>query len=78
MDPYLEYDDIRLQAIRTKSNKGSIAYGSQDDDVAAKKSLSVVEPNDHHLKEAVITHLMNKFDKLSEVIFYNEISWVEA
>lgn len=45
------------------------AYGSQEDEVAAMKSLAVIELDDHHLKEIVISHFMTKFDKLPEVIF---------
>ncbi|TXG72845.1 hypothetical protein EZV62_001424 [Acer yangbiense] len=67
VDPYLELiEDIRLQAICAESDKVKIAYGSQEDEVAAMKSLSAIESDDHHVKETVISHFMTKFEKLSE------------
>ena len=60
-------DDARLQAVFIESNKGKIFYGSQEDEVAALKSLSAIQLNDHQLKETVISHFMTKFAKLSEV-----------
>ncbi|XP_011026408.1 PREDICTED: uncharacterized protein LOC105127024 isoform X1 [Populus euphratica] len=66
-DPYLELvEDIKLQAIYVESDEGKIAYGSEDDDVAALKSLSCVEVDDSHLKETLISRFMTKFVKLSE------------
>lgn len=44
------------------------AYGSQEDEDAAMKSLAAIELDDRHLKETVISHFMTKFEKLSEVI----------
>ncbi|KAJ6991660.1 hypothetical protein NC653_019740 [Populus alba x Populus x berolinensis] len=53
-DPYLELvEDIKLQAIYVESDEGKIAYGSEDDDVAALKSLSCVQVDDGHLKETL-------------------------
>lgn len=66
-DPYLELvEDIKLQAIYVESDEGKIAYGSEDDGVAALKSLSCVEVDDSHLKETLISRFMTKFVKLSE------------
>lgn len=67
VDPHLQLvDDARLQAVFKESNKGKIFYGSQEDEVAALKSLSAIQLNDHQLKETVISHFMTKFAKLSE------------
>lgn len=67
VDPFLELvDDIRLQTVCIESEKRS--YGSQEDEVAAIKSLSAVELDDKQLKETVISYFMTKFAKLSEVI----------
>ncbi|KAJ6419101.1 hypothetical protein OIU84_029247 [Salix udensis] len=66
-DPYLELvEDIKLQAIYVESEEGKIAYGSEEDDVAALKSLSHVEVDDSNLKETLISRFMAKFVKLSE------------
>lgn len=46
-----------------------VAYGSEEDEVCAWKSLSAIELNDHQLKEIVISHFMTKFAKLPEVIY---------
>ncbi|KAK7402232.1 hypothetical protein VNO78_14329 [Psophocarpus tetragonolobus] len=65
VDPFLELvDDIRLQAICIESEK--VIYGSQEDEVAAVKSLSSVELDDKPLKETVLSYFMTKFSKLSE------------
>ncbi|TKY48337.1 EFR3-like B [Spatholobus suberectus] len=65
VDPFLELiDDVRLQAVCIESEK--IIYGSQEDEVAAVKSLSAVELDDKQLKETVILYFMTKFSKLSE------------
>ncbi|KAM3702515.1 hypothetical protein ACB098_04G031700 [Castanea mollissima] len=67
VDPYLELvDDIRLQAVSIESNKKKILYGTQEDEVAASKSLSAIESDDQQLKETVISHFMSKFATLSE------------
>lgn len=67
VDPYLELvEDIRLQAVCAESCKVKTAYGSQEDEDAAMKSLAAIELDDHHLKETVISHFMTKFEKLSE------------
>ncbi|XP_074291923.1 protein SEMI-ROLLED LEAF 2-like isoform X2 [Silene latifolia] len=67
VDPYLELvDDIRLKAvIRDSVDKGRI-YGSEDDDVAALNTLSVITSDDQLLKDTVILNLTSKFEKLSE------------
>lgn len=59
-------EDIRLQAVLSGEEK---SYGSDEDEVAALKSLSAIELGDKELRETVISHLMTKFGKLSEVIF---------
>ncbi|KAK9138820.1 hypothetical protein Sjap_009414 [Stephania japonica] len=65
VDPFLELiEDARLVAI-TSENKTTV-YGSQDDEVAALKSLSEIEVDDGRLKETVMSHFMKKFEKLSE------------
>ncbi|KAG8481273.1 hypothetical protein CXB51_026112 [Gossypium anomalum] len=67
VDPYLKLvEDVRLQAVRVKSDVDSVAYGSKEDDAAASKTLLAIELDDIHLKETVISHFMIKFDKLSE------------
>jgi hypothetical protein len=58
-------DDVRLQAVNTESEK--ILYGSQEDDVAAIKSLSAIELNDKQLKQTVISYFLTKYSKLPEV-----------
>ncbi|KAL2332211.1 hypothetical protein Fmac_019792 [Flemingia macrophylla] len=64
VDPFLELvDDIRLQAVCIDSEK---IYGSQEDEVAALKSLSAIELDNKQLKETVISYFMTKFTKLSE------------
>jgi len=59
-------DDIRLLAVCKESE--NISYGSQEDEVAALKSLSTVELDDKQLKETVTSSFMTKFSKLSEVV----------
>ncbi|KAH8484278.1 hypothetical protein H0E87_028648 [Populus deltoides] len=67
-DPYLELvEDTRLQAVYVESDDGKIAYGSEEEDVAALKSLSNVEADDSHLKETLTSQFMTKFVKLSEL-----------
>ncbi|KAI8002825.1 hypothetical protein LOK49_LG08G02081 [Camellia lanceoleosa] len=64
VDPYLKLmEDIRLHAVSFDEAKG---YGSQEDEVAALKSLSTIELGDKQLRETVISHLMTKLAKLSE------------
>ncbi|XP_057544780.1 protein SEMI-ROLLED LEAF 2 isoform X2 [Amaranthus tricolor] len=70
IDPYLELvEDIRLQAVIENTK----AYGSEEDDLAALKSLTAIESDEHQLKKTVISHLMSKFAKLSE----DELSGIE-
>ncbi|XP_050207337.1 protein SEMI-ROLLED LEAF 2 isoform X2 [Mercurialis annua] len=70
-DPYLEsVGDIRL----AECDAGKIVYGSEEDDVAALKSLSAVELDDHHLKETVTSHFTRKFEKLTQ----DELSGIKA
>ncbi|PSS35864.1 hypothetical protein CEY00_Acc00282 [Actinidia chinensis var. chinensis] len=64
VDPYLKLvEDIRLHAASIGEERG---YGSEEDEVAALKSLSTIELGDQLLRETVISHLMTKFGKLSE------------
>ncbi|KAK9665077.1 hypothetical protein RND81_14G088700 [Saponaria officinalis] len=66
VDPYLRLvDDIRLKSVIRDSVDG-ITYGSEEDDVIALKSLSVITSDDQQLKETVILSLLSKFEKLSE------------
>ncbi len=62
-------DNIRLQAVSIESDKEKMLYGSQEDEVAALKSLSAIELDDQQLKETFISHFMSKSAKLSEVIY---------
>ncbi|KAK9159512.1 hypothetical protein Syun_005853 [Stephania yunnanensis] len=65
VDPFLELiEDARLVAVASE-NKMTV-YGSQDDEVAALKSLSEIEVDDGRLKETVMSYFMKKFEKLSE------------
>ncbi|OIW03746.1 hypothetical protein TanjilG_30022 [Lupinus angustifolius] len=65
VNPFLELvDDIWLQTVCLESEK--MIYGSQEDEVAAMKSLSAVELDEKKLKETVISFFMTKFSKLSE------------
>ncbi|CAK8535998.1 unnamed protein product [Lathyrus sativus] len=65
VDPFLELvDDTLLRAVCIKSDK--INYGSEEDEVAAMKSLSTVQLDDRQLKETVISYFMTKFSKLPE------------
>ncbi|CAI8592213.1 unnamed protein product [Vicia faba] len=65
VDPFLELvDDTLLRAVCIKSDK--IIYGSDEDEVAAMKSLSTVQLDDRQLKETVISYFMTKFSKLPE------------
>ncbi|KAH9606882.1 hypothetical protein KSS87_019716, partial [Heliosperma pusillum] len=67
VDPYLELvDDIRLQAVNRDSIDNGRTYGSEEDEVAALRSLSVVASDEQQLIEAVISKLTSKFDRLSE------------
>ncbi|OVA04592.1 hypothetical protein BVC80_1713g22 [Macleaya cordata] len=66
VDPFLELiEDTRLQAICMASNDERAIYGSQEDEVAALKTLSTIEAGDREIKEMVISHFM-KYGKLSE------------
>ncbi|KAL5082620.1 hypothetical protein RYX36_011041 [Vicia faba] len=65
VDPFLELvDDTLLRAVCIKSDE--IIYGSDEDEVAAMKSLSTVQLDDRQLKETVISYFMTKFSKLPE------------
>ncbi|KAG2726037.1 hypothetical protein I3760_01G093500 [Carya illinoinensis] len=67
VDPYMELvDNIRLHAVSIQSDKEKILYGSQEDEVAASRSLAAIELDDQKLKETVMSHFMSKSAKLSE------------
>lgn len=61
-------NDVRLETIDVGFDRGKM-YGSEEDDVAASKSLSLVELDDNHLRETVISQLIAKFPKMTEVTF---------
>ncbi|KAL5703058.1 hypothetical protein ACHQM5_028197 [Ranunculus cassubicifolius] len=67
-DPFLELiEDTRLQAVSVGGpDKTNTVYGSQEDEVAALKSLSDSEINDVKLKETVTSHFTKIFGNLSE------------
>ncbi|KAL2506308.1 ARM repeat superfamily protein [Abeliophyllum distichum] len=65
VDPYFKLmEDINLLALSVGPE--AIGYGSQEDEVAALRSLSSIESSDHQLKEIVISHFMTEYGKLSE------------
>ncbi|CAI9117370.1 OLC1v1018750C1 [Oldenlandia corymbosa var. corymbosa] len=67
VDPYLKLvEDIRLQALSTTAMSDTKDYGSQNDELAALKSLSAIQSNDQQLKELVVSHFMTKSKRLSE------------
>ncbi|PIA29757.1 hypothetical protein AQUCO_05800089v1 [Aquilegia coerulea] len=67
VDPFLELiEDTRVQAVLVESDNPATIYGSQENEVAALKSLSEVEVDDEKLKETVLSELMKKFGKISE------------
>ncbi|WCJ41358.1 ARM repeat superfamily protein [Euphorbia peplus] len=66
-DPYLRpTNDVRLEAINVEFDGGKLSYGSEVDDVAASRSLSLVELDDSHLRETVISQLIAKSSKITE------------
>ncbi|KAL5702901.1 hypothetical protein ACHQM5_028062 [Ranunculus cassubicifolius] len=67
-DPFLELiEDTRLQAVSVGGpDKPNTVYGSQEDEVAALRSLSDSEINDVKLKETVTSHFTKIFGNLSE------------
>ncbi|PHT34341.1 hypothetical protein CQW23_26141 [Capsicum baccatum] len=68
VDPYLKLgEDVRLQ---TTSGSEAYGYGSEEDDIAALKSLSAVELDDEKFKEIIMLHFTTKCRTFSE----NELS----
>ena len=63
-------DDSRLQAVFLESDKGKMLYGSEEDEVAALKTLSAIELDDQQLKDMVISNFVTRYAKLSEVPIY--------
>lgn len=61
-------NDIRLLAVRVKSEKDSVPFGSEEDEVAALKFLSILELDEQQLKETVVSHFTIKYANLSEVL----------
>uniref|UniRef100_A0A1D1Z4X0 Protein EFR3 n=1 Tax=Anthurium amnicola TaxID=1678845 RepID=A0A1D1Z4X0_9ARAE len=67
VDPHLHLiKDERLQAACAPLHGKGMVYGSEEDDIAALKSLSSVKSDDRPLKQTVLSRLMKKFEKLSE------------
>ncbi|CAL1365952.1 unnamed protein product [Linum trigynum] len=67
VDPHLELaEEVGSPNVHLALDGPKIAYGSEEDDVAALKSLSCVEANDNFLKETVTSHFMTKLSTLSE------------
>ncbi|KAE8646621.1 protein SEMI-ROLLED LEAF 2 isoform X2 [Cucumis sativus] len=67
VDPHLQLvNDIRLLAVRVKSEKDSVPFGSEEDEVAALKFLSILELDEQQLKETVVSHFTIKYANLSE------------
>lgn len=60
-------EDIKLRAVCVQPGDARNSYGSQEDETAALKSLSAVEPGDQVLKEMVVSHF-TACKELSEVI----------
>ncbi|KAK1356322.1 protein SEMI-ROLLED LEAF 2 [Heracleum sosnowskyi] len=57
VDPFLELvEDIKLRAVCAQPSDARTSYGSQEDETAALKSLSAVEPGDQVLKDMVVAH----------------------
>lgn len=68
VDPYLHLvEDCRLQAVHMAYDSEKTAYGSQKDEAAGLESLSTIVTYDSQLKDTVVTHLLKKYRKLSEV-----------
>ncbi|CAI9762848.1 unnamed protein product [Fraxinus pennsylvanica] len=65
VDPYLKLvEDNKLQAL--SAGPDAKGYGSQEDEIAALRSLSSIELVDQQLKEIVISHFMTEYGKLSQ------------
>lgn len=69
VDPYLKLgEEIKVQASFTGPGGEVEGYGTQEDEVAALRSLSAIKSEDRQLKEIVISNLTTTYEKLSEVI----------
>ncbi|XP_038885076.1 protein SEMI-ROLLED LEAF 2 isoform X2 [Benincasa hispida] len=67
VDPHLQLvNDTRLQAVRVRSEKDSVPFGSEEDEVAALKFLAMRELDEQQLKETVVSHFTIKYANLSE------------
>ncbi|KAL0556538.1 hypothetical protein IC582_005052 [Cucumis melo] len=67
VDPHLQLvNDTRLLAVRVKSEKDRVPFGSEEDEVAASKFLSILELDEQQLKETVVSHFTIKYANLSE------------
>ncbi|XP_008800011.2 protein SEMI-ROLLED LEAF 2-like isoform X2 [Phoenix dactylifera] len=67
VDPFLHLvEDSMLQANYVASSVGKAIFGSEEDEIAALKFLAAIDVDDMQLKETVIFHLVNKFEKLPE------------
>lgn len=68
VDPYLHLvEDGGLQAVHMAYDSEKKTYGSPKDEAAASESLSAILMDDGQLKEAVVSHVLKKYRKLSEV-----------
>eukprot|EP00268_Persea_americana_P032780 TRINITY_DN3232_c1_g1_i2.p1 TRINITY_DN3232_c1_g1~~TRINITY_DN3232_c1_g1_i2.p1 ORF type:complete len:966 (+),score=170.50 TRINITY_DN3232_c1_g1_i2:207-3104(+) len=67
VDPYLHLvEDSGLQAVHMAYVSEKKTYGSPEDEAAASKSLSAILMDDGQLKEAVVSHVLKKYRRLSE------------
>ncbi|XP_023514234.1 uncharacterized protein LOC111778563 [Cucurbita pepo subsp. pepo] len=67
VDPHLQLvNDTRLQAVRVRSEKDSVPFGSEEDEVAASRFLAVLELDEQQLKKNVLSHFTIKYARLSE------------
>ena len=51
-----------------RSEKDSVPFGSEEDEVAASRFLAVLELDEQQLKKNVLSHFTIKYARLSEVL----------
>lgn len=74
LDPHLNLiDDSRLHATSVESSGNKIVYGSEEDELAASSFLATLVNDDKQLKEFVISLLMEKYEKLPEVVSSHQL-----
>lgn len=61
-------EDRSLELAFLSSSRSTVIYGSEEDEAAASDFLSKVHKDDKQLKDAVILHLVERFEDLPEVI----------